>query len=225
MKIKRSTFFLVLVALLLGGVTVLVVQTQQPASEQAEQSGQQNIFAFKEEQAQAFTLENQSESYKFERNSDKKWQMVEPEKTPASDASISFLLQQMVTGKSERSISVPASDRAAFGFDKPLATVEVTLDNKETHKLVLGGYDFNRSFIYALVDPPADEKADLQVFLLSPNFENAVTRPREEWRQAADQASPSPSVSPSASPSTSPSPSSSSEASPSSSASPDEPEN
>lgn len=200
MKIKRSTFFLLLAALLLGGVTVLAVQTQQPTAEQAETNEQQNIFSFKEEQVQSFTLATEADSYKFERNSEKKWQMIEPDKTPASDASIAFLLDQMVTGKSERSITVPAGDRADFGLDKPLATVEVTLDNKETHKLVLGGYDFNRSFIYALADPPADEKADLQVLLVSPNFENAVTRPREEWKQAAE-ASPSPSASPLTSPS------------------------
>lgn len=205
MKIKRSTFFLLLAAVLLGGVTVLAVQTQQPTSEQAENSEQQNIFSFKEDQVQSFTLETQSDSYKFERNNEKKWQMVEPEKNPASDASIAFLLDQMTTGKSERSITVPAGDRADFGLDKPLATVEVTLDNKETHKLVLGGYDFNRSFIYALADPPTDEKADLQVFLVSPNFENAVTRPREEWKQAAEATpSASPSTSPSASPKASP---------------------
>lgn len=201
MKIKRSTFFLLLAALLLGGVTVLAVQTRQPTSEQTENTEQQNIFSFKEEQVQSFTLATEADSYKFERNNEKKWQMVEPDKTPASDASIAFLLDEMVTGKSERSITVPAGDRADFGLDQPLATVEVTLDNKETHKLVLGGYDFNRSFIYALADPPADEQADLQVLLVSPNFENAVTRPREEWKQAAEA---SPSASPSTSPSVSP---------------------
>lgn len=210
MKIKQSTFFLLLAALLLGGVTVLVVQTQQPVSEEAETTKQQDIFTFQDDQVQSFTLENKSDFYKFERDSSKNWQMVEPEKAPASDASITFLLTQLTTGKSDRSISVPAGDRAEFGFDQPLATVEVTLDNKETHKLVLGGYDFNHSFIYALVDPPADEKADLPVLLVSPNFENAVTRPREEWKQSADQASPSPSTSPSpsaASPQPSPTPS------------------
>lgn len=219
MKIKRSTVFLLLAALVLGGVTLLVVQTQQPASEQAENTTEQNLFSFKEDQVQSFTLDNQLDSYAFEKNDEEKWQMVEPEQAPASDASIAFLLDQLVTGKSERSITVPAGDRADFGLDNPVATVEVTLDNRETHKLVLGGYDFNRSFIYALVDPPADENADLQVFLVSPNFENAVTRPREEWKQSA-AASPSPSASPS---SPAASPSATPEASPT--PSPDVPEN
>lgn len=219
MKIKRSTGFLLLAALVLAGATLLVVQTQQPTSEQAENTTEQNLFSFQEDQVQSLTLDNQSESYAFERNDEEKWQMVEPEQTPASDASIAFLLDQMVAGKSERSITVPVGDRADFGLDNPVATVEVTLANQETHKLVLGGYDFNRSFIYALVDPPADENADLQVFLVSPNFESAVARPREEWKQSA-AASPSPSASPS---SPSASPSAMPEASPTTS--PDAPEN
>jgi hypothetical protein len=214
MKIKKSTVVLLLAALALGGITVLTVQTQQPSSEQTAEGEPQDLFAFQEDQVQSFTLENRSESFRFERNEEGQWQMLEPEQRPASDASIAFLLDQMAAAESTRSITISANERSDFGLDEPLATVDVTLDNQETHQLVLGGYDFNRSFIYALVDPPADENADLQVFLVSPNFENAVTRPREEW-EATEDASPesSPSPSPDASPSPTESPAA--EASPS----------
>lgn len=184
MKIKRTTWFLVVLAVLLGGITAVVVQTQEPASQEAEEQNQQDIFAFSEEQVQSLSLQTQSDRFKFQREGDG-WQMVEPEQAPASEASIVFLLNLMTTGKSDRAISVPAADRAEFGLDEALATIEVTLDNQETHKLVLGGYDFNRSFIYALADPPDDENAEMQVLLVSPNFENAVTRPYEEWKQTA----------------------------------------
>jgi hypothetical protein len=218
MKIKKSTVFLLLAALALGGITVLTVQTQEPSSEQTAEGEPQDLFAFQEDQVQSFTLENRSESFRFERNEEGQWQMLEPEQRPANDASIAFLLDQMAAAESTRSITISANERSDFGLDEPLATVDVTLDNQETHRLVLGGYDFNRSFIYALVDPPADENADLQVFLVSPNFENAVTRPREEW-EATEEASPesSPSPSPNASPDASPSPTESpaAEASPS----------
>ena len=218
MKIKKSTVFLLLAALALGGITVLTVQTQEPSSEQTAEGEPQDLFAFQEDQVQSFTLENRSESFRFERNEEGQWHMLEPEQRPANDASIAFLLDQMAAAESTRSITISANERSDFGLDEPLATVDVTLDNQETHRLVLGGYDFNRSFIYALVDPPADENADLQVFLVSPNFENAVTRPREEW-EATEEASPesSPSPSPNASPDASPSPTESpaAEASPS----------
>ncbi|HEY9657955.1 MAG TPA: DUF4340 domain-containing protein [Allocoleopsis sp.] len=209
MKLKPTTFFLILAALLLGGVAVLVAQSPDPTAQQTDQAAKP-LFSFKPDDVKTLSLENRSNTYKFERDAQNKWQMVAPEKATASDPSIAFLLDLLATGKSNRTLSAAAADKPQFGFDKPLATIEVTLKNQETHKLILGSYDFNRSFIYALVDPPTDEKADLSVALVSPNFENAIKRPPEEWRQPA--ASPSPEASPSASPSES----SSSESSPAS---------
>jgi hypothetical protein len=182
MKIKPTTIGLVVVALLLGGITLFTVQTNEPRSEQSEeQSEPQDLFAFIESDVQSFRLERQADLFEFDRTEDG-WQMVAPEQTPASEASIAFLLDQMATARSSRSITVPADEAAEFGLDEPLATVAVTLNNEETHELVLGGYDFNQTSLYALADPP-DEAEELTVFLVSPNFENAVGRPYEEWKQ------------------------------------------
>lgn len=198
MKLKPTTFFLILAALLLGGVAVLMAQSPDSTTQQTEQGEAKPLFSFKPDDVKALSLENRSHTYKFERDAQNKWQMVAPEKATASDPSIAFLLDLLATGKSNRTLSASAADKPQFGFDKPLATIEVTLKNQETHKLILGSYDFNRSFIYALADPPSDEKADLSVALVSPNFENAIKRPPEEWRQPA--ASPSPESSPAESP-------------------------
>jgi hypothetical protein len=182
MKIKPTTIGLVVAAILLGGITLLTVRTNEPRSEQSEEQGEpQELFAFIESDVQSLRLETQSSSFEFDRTEDG-WQMVSPEQTPASDASIAFLLDQMATARSSRSITASADEAAEFGLDEPLATVEVTLDNEETHELVLGGYDFNRTSLYALADPP-EEAEELTVFLVSPNFENAVGRPYEEWKQ------------------------------------------
>lgn len=203
MKIKPSTFFLVLAALLLGGV-VLVVQ-QQPAPKSADSSvteteaEEKPIFEFQEADVQTVALQTQLRSLKFERDKDGKWQMLEPDKTPADDASVAFLLDLIASGKTSRTLTAPATDREQFGFHQPLATIEVTLKNKETHKLILGEYDFNRSYIYAQADPPAETADQLNVSLVSPNFENAVNRPLAEWKQpppAKKSSSPSPTDSP-----------------------------
>ncbi|HEY9696313.1 MAG TPA: DUF4340 domain-containing protein [Trichocoleus sp.] len=218
MKIQSSTFLLVLTALLLGGVTLLVVQNS-PSSQPSEQTAsaeQTDLFGFEEKQVQMLSVTTPIRSLKFERDKEGKWQMIEPEKTPASDASIAFLLDLMTSGKSERTFTAPASDREKYGFHQPFGTVEVKLDNQESHKLILGEYDFNRSFIYASTDPSAEPNAELKVSLVSPSFENAVNRSLIEWRQAAESfpspapakgASPSPSPSPAESPSSSASPS------------------
>ncbi|MBW4657171.1 MAG: DUF4340 domain-containing protein [Drouetiella hepatica Uher 2000/2452] len=212
MKLKPSTLLLILTALLLGGV-VLLVQTQPPPS-QTQADEPQNLFAFQESQVQSLTLKTLLRSLKFERDSSGKWQMLEPEKAIASDPSLSFLLNLVATGKSQRSFTAPAGDREQYSFHQPLATIDVTLANKETHQLILGGYDFNRTNLYALVDPPTDPKADLKVLLVSPNFDNAVNRSVDDWKQTESKPSPS-SPTPSISPSSSPSSPSSSPSSPS----------
>jgi hypothetical protein len=229
MNLKPSTLFFLIAALLLGGV-VFIAQSQSPSSQQAQPAEPQNLVTFQEKQVKALTLKTQLRSLKFERDQDGKWQMLEPEKGLASDSSIAFLLNQIATGKSQRSFMARASDREDYSFQQPLAAIDLTLDNQETHQLILGGYDFNRSNIYALVDPAADPKADLKVLLVSPNFENAVSRPLADWKaspapKTSPSASPSPTESPSVSPSPNPSPSTASpsaspEATPKSSASP-----
>jgi len=217
MKIKPATLFLVLAAALMGGV-VIVAGNQRPPEQTASQPGQK-LFAFEEKQVQSLTVKTQLRSLKFERDQSGKWQMIEPDKTAASDASIAYLLD-LLAGKSDRTFTALAGDRESFGFHQPLATINIVLNNQETHRLLLGGYDFNRSFIYALVDPPPALSGEIKVFLASPNFENAVNRPLEEWKQVEPSPSPSSPGSPPASSTPEASPTPSQEASPSPEASP-----
>lgn len=195
MKIKPATLFLVLTALLLAGVVALVV-TQPPSSQQAAEAGQQQLFSFKEKQIQSFTLKTQLRSLKFERDKAGKWQMLEPDKTAASDPSIAYLLDLLATGKSDRTFTAPTADQKDYSFHQPLATIEVKLDNQQAHKLILGGYDFNHSFIYAQVDPPAKADNQMKVLLVSPNFESAVSRPLAEWKQSSPTKEPGTSKNP-----------------------------
>jgi hypothetical protein len=214
MKIKPSTFVLLFTALLLGGVTLITVQNQPPNQSQDQQTTQSeptDLFAFTEKQVKTLSLTTPLRSLQFERNAEGRWQMTEPEKTPASDASIAFLLDLMTAGTSDRTFTVPAAQREQYGFHQPFAAIEVTLDNQETHRLIVGEYDFNRSFLYALADPSGDANADLKVSLISPSFENAVNRPLAEWKQAESEKQAAPAASPSPSPE---SPSPSPEASP-----------
>ncbi|MEP0922857.1 DUF4340 domain-containing protein [Leptolyngbya sp. FACHB-711] len=232
MKIKPSTFLLLLTALLLGGVTLVAVQNQpqnQSQGQQASQSEPSDLFAFTEKQVKTLSLTTPLRSLKFERDAEGIWQMQQPEQTPASAASIAFLLDLMTSGTSDRTFTVPAAQREQYGFHQPFAAIEVTLDNQETHRLIVGEYDFNRSFLYALADPSTDANADLKVSLVSPSFENAVNRPLAEWKQTAAEKQAAPAASPSPSPGASspspeaspkPSPDPSPDASPSSASSP-----
>ncbi|MCU0527152.1 MAG: DUF4340 domain-containing protein [Elainella sp. Prado103] len=207
MKVKPTTIGLLGAALLLGIVVAIVQQQPAPRSADGESSNTeepQRFFEFEEADVQAFTLQTRLRTLKFERDAEGKWQMLEPEKTTASDPSVAFLLDLVSTGRTQRILQVPERDRTQFGLHQPLATIDLTLKDQQTHRLVIGEYDFNRSFLYAQADPPTEPPApdaQMELLLVSPNFDNAVNRPLAEWKQAANgQKSDSPGSSASPSP-------------------------
>jgi hypothetical protein len=108
---------------------------------------------------------------------------------PANEAYVSFLLNELAKGKSDRQITATAQQIQDYGLENPRARVEVTLQNGQTHRLLLGGRDFTGSNLYAQADPPDGEPTTSRpVLLVSPNLENAVDRPIEEWIQPPEEA-------------------------------------
>lgn len=180
MKFKSSTLILLFVALSLGGFVYFFEVRGVPQREAAQAENQQ-LFAFTEDQVQAFTVRTKQQVLFFQRSNNRTWQMQSPTQTPANDASVAYLLNLLATGTSERPLAASANQRGEFGLDQPLAIVDVKLNNNQTHQLVLGKPNFNRSFLYAQADPPGASQ-DLQVLLVSTDFENAVNRPLSEWQ-------------------------------------------
>jgi Domain of unknown function (DUF4340) len=186
MKLKPITVVLVLVAAILGGV-VYFSQVQTSSQPNTSEEGGQRIFDFQENQVQSFTLKNPLRSLAFQKDNEGIWQMQEPEQSLANDASVAYLLNLMAIGRSDRTLTAPAADKAQFGLHQPFATIKVTLGNQETHTLILGEYDFNRSAIYAQADPPIDDTEEIKVLLVSPDFETACNRPLSEWKQSPSE--------------------------------------
>lgn len=187
MKLKPTTLMLVASVLVLGGVALLVQsQPQQttspttPGEKSASQVEGAPPVRFKEDDVQRFTLETEGRSLSFERNAQGKWQMTAPEKQPANDAAVAYLLNVMTTGVS-RTVTVPGGDRKPYGLEPPLATIHLDLKNQQQHQLVIGGYNFDRTSLYAQLDPPTTPTANLTLLLVSPDFETAVKRPTPEW--------------------------------------------
>ena len=113
------------------------------------------------------------------------WMVRSPKpEGPASDTSVAFLTNLLV-GKGDRLPAVAATRKAEFGLDQPLATIEVQLPNQLRQTLVLGKLNFNRTGLYAAVNPSLDPNAEFSMLLVSPSFESAVTRAISEWRSTA----------------------------------------
>ncbi|MBD1821045.1 DUF4340 domain-containing protein [Cyanobacteria bacterium FACHB-DQ100] len=195
MKFQRTSLALVLAALALGGF-VYYTESKKPAQIDEAKADEKPLFNFKEQEIQAFTVKTPKQTLEFEKAPI--WTLRKPEVAPANESSIAFLLNLLTAGKSDRTFNVPAARKSEFGLDQPSATVDVKLSNQKNHRLVIGKPNFNRNFLYALVDPPADINQDLSVLLVPINFQNAVDRPLSEWKR--DQPKPSPSVTPTASP-------------------------
>ena len=215
MKLQRTTLILLLLALGLGGF-VYFYEIKAATQRQEAKAKQQQIFSFDQEQVQAFTVKTREQTLQFERDNKSgkpSWLLKAPSETPASDASVSYLMNLLVKGKSDRTIQVPVAQLQEYGLAQPQATIEVKLNNQETHQLILGNLDFNRNFLYAQANPPAKPAGNVDVLLVSTDFENAVNRSLSEWKsQDASQSSsskkspekPKPKESDKASPSASP---------------------
>ena len=190
MKLQRTTLILLISAILLGGF-VYFYEIKGAPQREAAKTTKQPIFAFEEDEIQSVTIYTDDETWKFERLSKPElgWQMKKPKNTPANDAAISFLLNLLAKGESDRTIFVTADKLKEYGLNRPSATVEVKLKGEKVHKLVLGKPDFNRSFFYAQVDPSEQKSEALSVLLVPIDFEYAVNRPMSEWEGSKEDTS------------------------------------
>jgi len=200
MNLSKTTLILLLLALGLGGF-VYFYEIQGATQRQEATAQEKQIFGFEEAQVTALSVKTQTQTLKFERvdkSGKSSWQMKAPSNTAASDASIAYLLDLLAKGKSNRTLSASTNQLAEYGLKQPLANIEVKLRNNETHQLVLGNPNFDRSFLYAQADPPTKTTGNVNVLLVSPDFSNAVNRQLSEWKSqgATNQPTKSPSPSP-----------------------------
>ncbi|MBD2336939.1 DUF4340 domain-containing protein [Calothrix sp. FACHB-156] len=185
MKFSRTTLILILLALGLGSFVYFHEIRGATQREEVKEKKQQ-IFAFTADDVQSLTITTAKLSLALERNpqdSPPKWLIKSPVSEPANDAIVSYLMDLLVKGKSDRSLSIPANQKGDFGLDNPQATINITLKNQQSHQLLLGATNFNRRLLYVQADPSIKPDGNIDVLLVSTDFENAVNRDISEWKQ------------------------------------------
>jgi len=200
-KFNPVTLVLLLLALILGGVVYFTqgqgaIQGKGTAQATLSPGAAQPILTFPAQQVQQVSLKTQLHTLVFEKDHQGIWLMKEPEQVTADGASVNYLLGLMLGKASDRPITVTQNQKDEFGLNQPMADIQIRLANQTTHRLVIGGYNFNRSSLYAEVDPPAAPTNDLTLLLVSQEFDTAVNRSLAEWKAALPSPSPSPSPSP-----------------------------
>ncbi|MDZ8029305.1 MAG: DUF4340 domain-containing protein [Nostoc sp. ChiQUE01a] len=188
MKLPRTTLILVLLALGLG--SFVYFYEIKDATQRAEIKEQkQQIFSFGEDDVQALTIKTKKLTLNLERSNqsnNSKWLIKSPISEPANDAIVSYLMDLLVKGKSDRTLPTPVNQLGEFALDRPQTTINITLKNKQSHQLILGKYNFNGRFLYAQTDPATKPDGNVNVLLVSIDFENAVNRELSEWKQPID---------------------------------------
>ncbi|MBD2569587.1 DUF4340 domain-containing protein [Anabaena lutea] len=185
---KRSTLILILLALGLGGF-VYFFETKNSTQQEETKEQKQQLFSFAADDIQSLTVKTKDYTLNLEHSNKlepPKWLIKSPISEPANDAIVSYLLDLLVKGKSEKTLSTPLSQLPEFGLDKPQSTIDIKLKNQQTHQLSLGKSNFNKSFLYAQTDPNIQENGKMNLLLVSPDFINAVNRELSEWKQNAN---------------------------------------
>ena len=180
MKLQRSTWILVVSALILGGV-VYVSEVQWTPKPAAEKTKGKRMFDLAEEDIQGIIIQKDGETLEFVRigNNSQPWQMKQPEDVPANNAAVSFLLNLLVNGKKERPFTISPEKKQEYGLQNPLAKVIIKLE-RETHELVLGLPTLSNQFIYAFIEPRKDTN---EVSLVPIDFKYAIEKEVDEWKK------------------------------------------
>ncbi|MFN6512997.1 MAG: DUF4340 domain-containing protein [Nostoc sp. CreGUA01] len=187
MKLPRTTLILILLALGLGSF-VYFYEIRGASQREEIKEENQRIFSFSEDDVQALTIKTTKLTLNLERSNqsnESKWLIKSPISEPANDAIVSYLMDLLVKGKSNRTLSTPKNELGQFGLEQPQATIDITLKNQQSHQLILGKNNFNGRFLYAQTEQATKPDSNVNVLLVPIDFENAVNRELSEWKQSA----------------------------------------
>ncbi|MBG1261471.1 DUF4340 domain-containing protein [Nostoc commune] len=189
MKLPKTTLILILLTLGLGSFVYFHEIRGATVREETKEQ-KQRIFSFGEDDVQSLTVTTKKLTLNLERNpessSNPKWLIKSPVSGPANDAIVSYLMDLLVKGNSNSTLSTPPKELKEFALDQPQATINITLKNRQSHQLLLGKSNFNGRFLYAQADPAAKPNGNINVLLVSTDFANAVNRELSEWKQPVD---------------------------------------
>ncbi|MEO1402201.1 MAG: DUF4340 domain-containing protein [Cyanobacteria bacterium J06635_1] len=187
MKLQRSTWVLLVVAIALGS-GVLLYETQ--TVNDTEQTQGQSLYPFEEKDVQQLKIDRADTIIAFEKTSDGTWGMSEPQQQPAEAGAIAFLLDQLTGKPTLDTLTVSPDDLPKFGLDAPPATVTLTLADSVTHQIQVGSADFSGDNLYVrrVDEAEEDDGEAVTVYLVSGGLRNGVERPVEEWLIADESA-------------------------------------
>jgi len=138
-------YLAVLVALAAGWLLSQVYQARQESREKETRK----IFRLQAADITAVSLKKAGAELELRKNGD--WRLVRPVAAKADTATLNSLLTTLAGLDKQRALSVPESELAAFGLDKPAFVVEFTAGTA-AHVLKVGSKTPGARTYYALAD-------------------------------------------------------------------------
>ncbi len=190
MKLKTSTWFLLFLAISLGG-WVYFYEIRLENQRITQQSQENKFFDFDLKNIQYITIIRPAETspewqlLKLTKNQDisnSSWQIEQPQTAPVNEGVISFLLNLIEQDTIKEKLLVSHKQLSEYGLDRPVATITIQLNNQQIHTILLGKETINSQLIYAQINPSKKESSPIEVLLVSKNWHYAVIRELKQWR-------------------------------------------
>ena len=190
MKLKTSTWFLLFLAISLGG-WVYFYEIRLENQRITQQSQENKFFDFDLKNIQYITIIRPAETspewqlLKLTKNQDisnSSWQIEQPQTAPVNEGVISFLLNLIEQDTIKEKLLVTHEQLSQSGLDRPVATITIQLNNQQTYTILLGKETINSQLIYAQINPSKKESSPIEVLLVSKNWHYAVIRELKQWR-------------------------------------------
>ncbi|MFP4337129.1 MAG: DUF4340 domain-containing protein [Halothece sp.] len=180
---QKTTLFLVLLALGLGGY-VYFSEIQSSPPEETTTTSEETLFNFEQNEVRQLTIEREEETLTLIR-SDEGWEMTEPEEVMAKESAIVFLLDLLTTEASSETFTVESDQLENYQLNDPLATIKLQLEDETENTIMLGKTTFNEEEVYAQINPEADTMQEVKIIPV--DLMSAVERPLSEWKEEASE--------------------------------------
>jgi hypothetical protein len=183
MKLKANTWLLITLAFLsVALIYVYEVYYQKPIV--SEQTASRQLFNLSEKEIIKINIDQANNHLEFIKNTERPnpWQAIKPESFTANEATITFLLNLFANSQPKREFTISANHLGDYGLARSFARIEIELQDGRKQAIILGNTsDLNRDLIYATIKPQLAPE-ELEIFLVSKNWQYAIDRPLSEWK-------------------------------------------
>jgi len=153
----RNTIILLIIFAILGGSYLIFFKGQKFSGKEEKQKDISEAYAVKHEELKKIRLTFKNEllkPYLVAKDTDDKWQIIEPIKAKADEDKVDDLLDDLLNKKVKRRLK--ETDLARFGLDAPTVQLELWTTGEEAYKTFLIGNEAVGYSVYAKEKSDAD---------------------------------------------------------------------